>query len=357
MTGINRVLLNIVKYIPQFDNVNKYYLYTYDDPPIKNNYYTYITTIKNKLPRQIYEHYWLNFILPDFLSKQNIDLFFTPYVLVPLKKGKYKNVIVIHDVMTKACKEHYSFHYRKYMDMIVPLAIKRSDAIVTVSESSMKDIIKYYNVPEEKVHCMHLWTDEKYKPINFSEEEKKLLQKKYNLPKKFILFVGAIEQRKNISGLLKISDILKSKGINISFVLVGSAGFGFKQLQKEITARKERITYLNYVDEGDIPYIYNLTSIFIFPSHYEGFGLPVLEAMKCGTPVLTSDNSSLPEVVGEGGLLCNADDVDSFVENIKLLLWNKEFYNSMGNKARKQAEKFTPELQLHKLIDVFNRIM
>jgi len=354
VTGINRVLLNIVNSLPQFDTTNKYFLYTYDNNPYKNNFYNYIITQRSKLPRQIYEHYWLNFILPRHLVEQNIDVFFTPYFLVPLSKGSHKNVIVIHDVMTKACGQFFTGHYKKYMDFIVPLSIKRSDSIITISKSSQQDILKYYGVPPEKVHYMHLWTDERYKPIKFNEEERKSLLNKFNLPDRFILFIGAIEERKNISGILKVSDILCSKGIDIKFLLIGKQSFGFKRLHEEIKKRTGRVIYIDYVEEEDIPIIYNLSTLFLFPSYYEGFGLPPLEAMKCGVPVLSSKNSSLIEVVGDGGLLFDASDYGAFAESIISLLNDEVFYNMMKDKAIKQAKKFTPEVQMPKLIDLFN---
>jgi glycosyltransferase involved in cell wall biosynthesis len=110
------------------------------------------------------------------------------------------------------------------------------------------------------------------------------------------------------------------------------------------------------VKEEDLPLIYNLASIFLFPSHYEGFGLPPLEAMKSGVPVLASNNSSLPEVVGEGGLMFGDDDTDRFVDNIIKLIIDKDFYNELKSKAIKQAAKFSPEKQMPKLIDIFNSL-
>lgn len=356
ITGINRFLWNLLKYIPQFDKINKYILYTYEDPPYKDDFYAYTKTHKKNVPRQIFEHYWLNFTLPKYLIRQQIDLFFTPYILVPLKRGKNKNVIVLHDAMTKACGEFYTYHYRKYMDIIVPSAIKRSDAIITDSESARQDIIKYYGVSPRKIHYMHLWTDEKYKPMNYDKEQKELLLKKYNLPEKYVLFVGVIEERKNIRGILKISDILASQNIDIKFVLAGRKGLGFDKLHDMILKRSDRIIYLNYIDEKTLPLLYNLATIFLFPSYYEGFGLPPLEAMKCGIPVLSSNNSSLIEVVGEGGMLSDADDYDAFAQNIISLLKNDTLYAESKSKALQQAKNFVPESQMPKLIDIFNEL-
>jgi len=356
ITGINRYLYNIIKYLPEYDKENNYTLFTYANTSVESNFYNVVESPRNAVPRQIYEHYWLNFILPAYLSKNKIDIFFTPYILVPIRKGTYKNIIVIHDSMPKACPQYYSAHYKNYLNLVLPPSIKRSDAILTVSESAKADISKYHNVKSEKIHYMHLWTDDKYIPKSIAPEKRDYLIKKYNLPDEYLFYVGAIEERKNINGIIRISDLLQSSGLNIKIVLVGNPGFGFKKLIKEIEKRSDKIIYLKYVEEDDLPYLYNLSKIFLFPSFYEGFGLPPLEALKCGIPVIASDNSSLPEIIGNGGLLSNPTDYNTFARNIVTLLENKEFYEKMKEEALKQAEKFTPQRQLPKLIDLFHRV-
>jgi glycosyltransferase involved in cell wall biosynthesis len=356
VTGITRYLINVLKYLPQYDTQNMYTLFTYNKTDFDSDFYIQHFVKTSKLPRQIKEHLWLNLTLPKLLIENNIDLFFTPYILVPFKKKKSKNVIVIHDVMTKACGEYFTAYYKKYMSVIVPQAIKRSDAIITVSESAKNDIIKYYNVQEDNITVMHLWTDDKYKPSEIEKEQRKVFIKKYNLPEQFILYVGAIEERKNILGIIKISDILKSRNIDIKILLIGAKGFGFKRLNDEIKIRGDRIQHIEYIPENDLPLIYNLARIFLFPSFYEGFGLPPLEAMKCGLPVLAAKNSSLVEVVGDGGLLFDSKDYESFAESIVLLLNNKQEYTVIKNRAIEQSKKFKPEREIIKLVNLFNSL-
>lgn len=354
--GTARYLQNILDYLPEFDNHNKYFVFQYEDIPCNNDFYEYIPIKRSKLPRQIYEHYWLNFVLPDIIKEKRIDIFYTPYVFVPFKKAGWKNVIAIHDALTKVCKEYYTFHYRKYMDILVPQSIKRSDAIITVSRSAMNDIIKYYNVPADKISYLHLWTDEKYRQVILSDDEKKLLLRKYNIPEKFVLFVSVLEERKNIAGIIKISDILLEKGFKINFVLVGREGFGFNKIKNELLKREDRIFIKNHIEDDDLVKIYNLAKAFIFPTFYEGFGLPPLEAMKCGVPVIASNNSSMPEVVGEGGLLGDAEDYDFFAENIIKLFTDDSFHKLMSEKALNQAKNFSAEKHLRKLIEIFDNL-
>jgi len=352
--GTSRYLSNIIEHLPYYDQKNKYYIFQYEGLPQKPEFYSYITIPKYKIPRQLYEHYWLNFILPKKITSLGIDIFFTPYVFVPFFKRRWKNVIAVHDALTKVCGEYYTFHYKKYMDFLVPPSIKRSDAIITVSKAAMEDIIKYYEVPRDKIKFLHLWTDEKYKQTILTESEKELLLKKFNLPDKFILFVGVIEERKNISGIIKISDILYDRGINIKVLLVGREGYGFNDIVPEFKKRENRIIHLKEVNDNDLVLLYNLATVFVFPTYYEGFGLPPLEAMKCGLPVVASNNSSLPEVVGNGGLLGNSNDYEFFANSILKLLEDESFYMTMKLNALEQAKKFTAENHIKNLIDIFN---
>ena len=352
--GTARYLSNLIEYLPQFDNQNDYFIFQYEDVSRENEFYKYIPIKKSKLPRQIYEHYWLNFVLPKLISESRIDIFFTPYIFVPLFKKNWKNVITVLDSLTIVCKEYYSFHYRKYLGILVPPSIKRSDKIITISNSAMQDIIKYYDVLPEKIQFSHLWIDEKYKPIDLSSNEKKELMEKYGLPEKFILFVSVLEERKNITGILKVSDLLLKRGIDIKIVFVGREGFGFNKIANTFKENSDRFIHLKDIDDKDLVSIYNLATLFFFPTHYEGFGLPPLEAMQCGLPVMASNNSSLPEVVGDGGILGEADDYEFFADKIALLLNDKNYYKSLKQKAIKQSEKFTAENHVTKLVKIFN---
>ena len=172
----------------------------------------------------------------------------------------------------------------------------------------------------------------------------------------YILFVSVIEERKNIEGIIRVSDLLQSKGINIKFVLVGREGFGFDKIYPELTKRENQIVHLKRINNDDLVLIYNLAKVFFFPSHYEGFGLPPLEAMQCGIPVVTSNNSSLPEIVGENGFLGNSNDYEFFVNCIEKLILDDNLYNRMVTKALDQSKKFTPRDHISNLINIFNNL-
>lgn len=354
--GIASYTSNLIKFLPQYDRNNEYFIFQYEDITQENNFYNYVTIKKNSLPRQLFEHYWLNFILPKLIKKHKIDIFFTPYIFVPFYKGNWKNVTVVADALTKTCRQYYSFHYRKYMDILVPPSLNRSDAIITISESAKRDIVNHYRIDPGRIEVNYLWADNKFRPLNLSEDKKMMIMKKFNLPEKYILFVSVLEERKNLKAIIKVSDILESKRLDLKFVLVGREGFGFNKIAPELQKRKNRIMHLKGINSEDLVLIYNLATIFFFPTHYEGFGLPVLEAMQCGIPVITSDNSSLSEVVGNNGLLGDSNDYAFFVNCIEKLIGDNDFYNKMRTISIQQSLKFTPEAHFKKLLNIMNNL-
>jgi len=358
MTGVGRYLLNILKYIPEFDNQNDYFLFSYG----KLSHYEKermksISTI-NFAPRgvlqKIISPFWLNFILPKYLGRYKIDLFFSPNHFLSLKKLKSKSIIVIHDVFHKVNKNYHPLYYRKYVDFFLPRAIKNSNLILTISECSKRDIIKFYNVPEEKIKVIYPAADEIFQSKDLTDKEKEEYREKYNLPEKFILYTGVLEERKNLEGIIKIADLIKDK-TEIPILLFGRIGHRGKKYLREINKR-ENIQYKGFIESKDLSFIYNLATIFLFPSFYEGFGLTPLEAMQSGVPVITSNTSSLPEVVGEGGIMREPNDYEGFADDILRLLEDKDFYDKMRRQGIEQAKNFSWENTTEEVVKLFNRV-
>lgn len=357
MTGVGRYLSNILKYIPEIDTGNDYFLFSYgkmsqyERAKIKS-----VPTVRF-IPKGVFQKiispFWLNFILPKYLEKYEIDLFFSPNHFLPLKTLKSKSIIVIHDVFHKINKNFHPLYYRKYVDFFLPRAIKNSDLIITISECSKRDIIKFYNVPEAKIKVIYEAADDIFRPRELSTEDKGRMKKRYNLPDRFILYTGALEERKNIEGIIKIADLLKDRA-EIPILFFGKIGHRGKTYLKEIRKRTN-IQYKGFVEGNDLPYIYNLATIFLFPSFYEGFGLPVLEAMQSGLPVVASNTSSLSEILGEKGIGHDPEDYEGFASDIVKLLENKEFYDRIKRYGIEQAKKFSWQKTTKEIVETFNQ--
>lgn len=351
MTGIGRYLSDILNDL-QSHKENDYYLFSPKEINFDNSSFIHIKTGKSNLPDKIFSPYWLNFVLPAFIEKNNIDLFFSPNHLLPRKKMNCKSVIVILDLLHLIDKAYHPFFYRQYLNFQLPHSIRTSNVIIAISESTKRDIVKYFNVESEKIKVIYPIPDKKFQPVLLQDSEYKRLKVKFNLPEKFILYVGVIENRKNITGILKIADILFSKHTDIKFVLAGKPGYGFNSIINEISKRKN-VIYLSFIEEDDIVSIYNLANLFLFPSFYEGFGYPPLEAMQCGIPVLCSDIPPLKEVVGSNGFLRNPEDYNGFAEDILKLISNPKLYDEMKIRSISQARKFSGEESVNRLLDIF----
>jgi len=357
-TGIGRVLEGVLNCILSLDKNNEYFLFSFGNlKSYKEKGFKIISTGRNKLiPLKIYSPIWLNFVLPCYIRKNNIDLFLFPSSLIPIVNLKCKKVILLCDVFHKVNKSYHPFFYRKYLNLFLDFSVKESDLILTISENSKKDILNFYEVPEEKIKMVYLAAGEEFRPRSLTSEQKEYLIRKYNLPSNFVLYIGIIDFRKNIDAIIKTADILVNKGKkDVHFVLIGRPTLKYKEIIKESQKiKKGRIIFLDDIEKKDISLFYNLTDIFFFPSFYEGFGLPPLEAMQSGVPVVTSNTSSLPEVVGEGGLMRRPNDFQGFANDILRLSEDKDFYQEIRKKGIEQAKKFSWRKTTEEIIKIFN---
>lgn len=357
MTGIGRFFLDLLDNIPSHDRTNEYFLFSCSKIPFENSYYTKVETGRSIIPPKIYSPFWLNFVLPRYLKKYKIDIFYTPNYLCPIRKLiNTKSIIVVSDVVHKVNRKFHSPFYNLYLNLLLPTSIYKSDGIITISENSKRDIIKYFGVKAQKIDVIYITASGIFSNEKIGPSTKNKIINNFDLPPKFILYVGVIENRKNILGILKISDLLRERDVDIKTVLIGKPGFGFKSLIREINKRSKYVRYLNFVDDESLSVIYKLAYLFIFPSYYEGFGLPPLESMQAGVPVLVSNSSSLVEVVNGGGVMHDPDDHNGFVEDIIKLLNDQDYYQVMKKKALSQAQKFDRNKEVKKIFKIFNKV-
>ncbi len=354
ISGIGRFLRLVLDELPLADDKNKYFLFSYEKLNINTAYFTNIDTVKSFLPQKIFAPLWLNFILPRYLKKNKIGLFFSVNQQIPLIKLKnIKYILVLHDVIYKVDKSFHPLVYRKYLEFFSYFSVKLSDIILTNSQFSKRDILRYYNVDENKIKVIYHSTDKGFYPMDIPDEEKHKIKEMVGSPEHIVLYVGMIENRKNILGILKTADILNKKNLGIKFILVGKIGYGGESLLKEIKKR-ENVVYLGHIDDLLLKKLYNISSAFLFPSFYEGFGVPPLEAMLSGLPVIAANNTALKEIINSAGLLHDANNYAAFAEDIQKLISDKEFYNDMKIRGLERAKKFSVNNTVKGLVEVFN---
>jgi glycosyltransferase involved in cell wall biosynthesis len=356
MTGIGRFLSNMLKELPSVDRKNKYFLFTYKKIENLDTYFKNVFTGDYRINEKLYSPYWTNLILPKYLKHYEIDLYFSVNKILPYKKNEgVKYVSVIHDIFYKLDNSFHPFLYRKYLDLFLSLSIRKSDLIVTVSDNSKKDIISFFNLRESKIRVVYEAADESFCPLTLTESERENLKLKYRLSDKFILYVGVIENRKNIYGILKIADLVLRDKSELKFLLIGRPGYGSEKIIKEINKR-ENIIYLEYVDDETLKKLYSISRAFLFLSFYEGFGLPPLEAMQAGVPVVVSNSSSLNEVVGSGGILHDPGDFKSIYNDLIKLVDDDYYYLFWRKKGLERAKQFNTKRTAEDLVSIFNSL-
>ena len=316
------------------------------------------------MPARIYYH--LERLLPVsyrwiFGKNDGITQFFN-YTIPFGVSGKC--VTIIHDIAFLTYPETVAKRTRQWLGKNLKIYCQRADVILTVSEFSRQEIHHYLEIPLEKIHVVYNGVDpEQYHP-DYSEGRIQEAKAKYNIPGSYILYLGTLEPRKNIETLIRAYQRLLTAGLsrfgqNLSafpkLVLAGKKGWLYDsifQLVKEFHLENQ-VIFTGCVDESDAAPLLCGARMFVFPSLYEGFGIPPLEAMACGTPVIVSDCASLPEVVGDAGLLVPPTDIEKLAENMNRLLKDDHLHAALREAGLKRAGRFTWKASAKKLVQIY----
>lgn len=265
----------------------------------------------------------------------------TNYFVYPSRHSS--NILTLYDLTFIKYPELVDRVAKKYNTQ-VRKCLEWTDLIITISESSKRDIIQYLDIPKEKIFVTPLASRYSGKEISITDFSHEKMSSYYDFKVPYLLFVSTLEPRKNINGLITAFNYLKEKyKIPHHLVLVGQKGWLYEPIFQAINQSryKNHIHHLNYLSDEEVAYFYQNAEVFVYPSFYEGFGLPVLEAMTLGTPVVTSNRSSLPEVTGNAGLLVDPDDSIELANNILKIIENSEFRQILIKEGKQQAQQFS----------------
>jgi glycosyltransferase involved in cell wall biosynthesis len=285
------------------------------------------------------------------------DIFHATDFLLPSLR-KMPSVFTLHDVSFLEYPETHLASNRWFLRLMVPIFVRQASAVIAVSKHTASDIVRRYAVPESKMYTIPLGVDPRFHPID-DAASLATTQQKYNLPSRFILSVGTIEPRKNHLALLHAYEKLRATtGEEIGLVIVGRRGWkaqGFLSALARSPVRDSVILAGQVADE-DLPAIYNLAECFAYPSWYEGFGLPPLEAMACGVPVICANNSSLPEVVGDAGLLVDSSDDEGLARAMLQVTSQEDLRSTMAAQGKARAKSFSWQTTAERTHEVYQEV-
>ena len=361
-SGVGEYTFNLLNNLFKIDNKNQYFLfYNNFSKVIMPNWHEQYNNVKlcgfnypNKLINTSFK--LTNYPKISNLIKQKIDLTFIPNINFLSLNSKEKTILTIHDLSFELYPSFFSIKRRLWHKIVNPQKLcSCADEIIAVSNNTKKDLINKYKLPENKITVIYPGVTKNFFQTPL-QEKSNIIKEKYKLPEKFILFLGTIEPRKNIIGLIDSYELLRDKyNHNIPLVLAGGKGWLVKKIYKRANKCKYKkdIIFLDYVLKEEKKYLYDLATLFVFPSFYEGFGFPPLEALACNTPVINSYTGSLCEIMKNKSLMVDPYDVNqlTFLMHQALLSNN----NVLNKKVDK--ELYSWKKTAFQTLELFNKML
>jgi glycosyltransferase involved in cell wall biosynthesis len=351
---------NLIKNLNLLDRENEYFLIHHTEIDLD----VYKVNKQVIIPQMIFKplkgRFWKYFLLPEKLRKMDLDLVHDPSGTgFPLlsKTLPFKKVITVHALFSLIFP---TFNIKAYIawKFLGKKSMDGADKIIAISNFLKRELVRHLKVPENKIQVIYNGTDERFRPLSQKEVEE--VKRQYGLEFPFILHVGGIlNPAKNISTLVNAFYRLSKKGLKHKLVIVGKKGAQFDQVSKTVEklGLQKTVVFLGYIPHEDLPKIYNAADLFVFPSVYEGFGLPPLEAMACGIPVITSNMGALPEVVGDAGILVNPFDIDGLTKAICEVLENEDLRQDIIRKGIKRAQLFSWKRNANEVLKLYKELL
>lgn len=339
-TGIGTYTYQLITNLSKYDDSNQYltFIPKGSDLNLKDNFsieYTQDSSDNN---------FWDNVKVPNLLDNFNMELYHVPQNGVGLSDNiNCPKTITLHDIIPLRMPETVSDRYLRIFNDEMPKILSNCDGIITVSEFSKIDIANEFNFPLEKIFVTPLAAEDIYKPINRSYC-KNFIKDKYRISDNFILYVGGYSPRKNIIGIMEAFSLLNynlRKGLNI--VITGKKGLSYERYKNRAIELgiSDSVVFTDFIPLEDLPIFYNACEFLIYPSFYEGFGLPPLEAMACGTPVIASNVTSVPEVCKNSAILIDPNDVDELSYSMERVLTDSFLKLTMIERGLSNSRKYS----------------
>ena len=355
-TGIGTYTHNLLQGLNSIDKTNEYHLFCsgpdYADYKAPN---TQILMSSKK-----HKGFFEEFYIPAYSQNNDIDIFHVPQNGIGINdNNKTLNIATIHDLIPYVLPETTGPGYLKNFLKKIPNIIEYCDGILTVSEYSKRDILKFFpSFPSERIFVTPLAANSEYKPLDKVDALTRV-QERFKFTGEYIMYIGGFSTRKNVQGLVEsFNKVSTSLNKDIKLLIVGGLRDEGKRLEtfSKTLENSDKIIFTGFMEEEYLPTLYSACSLFVYPSFYEGFGLPPLEAMSCGTPALASNMTSIPEVVKINELLFDPHSNEDFESKLTTILNDDALRKELEKKSLALAKNFSWENTAQKTLDAYNKI-
>jgi glycosyltransferase involved in cell wall biosynthesis len=357
-SGLGNYSRDIIRSLQTFYPEHEYYLYT---PSLKGSIPFNVpegvqVSLPNRSKGKLMQAYWRSVQLTKRLNADGIEIFHGLSNELPrnIKKTRIKSVVTIHDLIFLRHPEWYKPIDRNIYRAKFRYSCKISDTIIAISEQTKNDIIEFFGVDEHKIQVVYQSCNNLFKTLA-TEGDKNSIRKKYALPGEYLLYVGTIEERKNLLNILKA---FKTGNINIPLVVVGRKTRYFTEIKHFIeTERIKNIHFLNEISVEDLPAMYQMAELFIYPSVFEGFGIPILEALYSRVPVITSQGGCFREAGGPSSVYVNPSDPEEISEAIQYIINREKLQAEMKEIGYRHALQFSDENIARDLMNIYEKLV
>ncbi|MFA9397255.1 MAG: glycosyltransferase family 4 protein [Clostridiaceae bacterium] len=354
-TGIGTYSNNLLINLLNIDKTNDFNIFWNG-----NNYNKYKTVNSNYILTSRRQHsYYEDCLIPSFIKKNNMDIYHIPQNGIGYSDTlTCKTIVTIHDLIPYIMPQTVGSGYLKKFLTQIPRILDKCNGIITVSEYSKQDIIRFFPDTKDKVYVTPLAADSIYKPLD-KEICKHSLNEKYNMDKPFILYVGGFSERKNVESIIQsFHNIYKKLNKEYNLIILGSIRDKLSTLKSlvEKLDMNENIKFLGFIENNMLPVFYSAADVFIYPSFYEGFGLPPLEAMSCGCPVISSNTTSIPEVIKDAGILIDPYNIKSIENALESVLNNNTLRENLSLKGLSRSSLFSWDNTAKLTLDAYNEV-
>lgn len=357
-TGNETYVLNLLQHLPQesFAQPFKYkaIVLNRSDVPAQIDFNEHLDFVQVGPPASLVR---IPVSMPILVAREKLDLLHVTYVAPPI--CPCPTVVSVHDIAFKRYPEFFPAHVRLVLSLLVPLSMRRAAQIITISESAKNEIVAHYGIPEEKITVTYLAAAPHF-AIDDDRSRWAQVKERYGVEGDFILAVGNLQPRKNIRRLIQayaqLPTYLQSR---YRLVIVGQALWLHSDVYQTSVENnlQDRVVFTGYVPEPDLVLLYNAATLFVYPSLYEGFGLPVLESMACGTPVITSNCSSLPEVAGQAAILIDPTKTTEISEAMASVIADPDLAQSLSEQGLERAQIFSWQQTARQTRDVYAKVV